>query len=290
MWDQGLLGFTTFLSEPAIAILMSAALAGLVVGLARRETRRAAATVGVATLVHMFWVVSVGDDGLFKFRFYVPIVGTTAFLAGLLFYDPGAAPLSRAERRRAERKGSSLSPRSLATPRDHVLAGLGALAIGIAVPMSISRFHEVVTPRLAGVMPQYLEGNIKLGRHLAATRSPDTVIAVPSAGAIPFYSRLPTIDMYGLNDAHIAHSPFPAGAPGRMMKWDSEYVLSRNPDVIVMNLGYRRAGERRKLSLAPMDRDLINRLQSDTRYVWSSIQFNDGSSFLVYEKVSKAVQ
>jgi hypothetical protein len=118
MWDQGLLGFTTFLSEPAIAILMSAALAGLVVGLARRETRRAAAMVGAATLVHMFWVVSVGDDGLFRFRFYVPIVGTTAFLAGLLFYDPGAAPLSRAERRRAERKGSSLSPRSLATPRD----------------------------------------------------------------------------------------------------------------------------------------------------------------------------
>jgi hypothetical protein len=96
--------------------------------------------------------------------------------------------------------------------------------------------------------------------------------------------------MYGLNDAHIAHAPFPEGAPGRMMKWDNAYVLSRTPDVIVLNRGYRRAGQTQKLSLAPMDRDLVNRLRSDSRYAWSSIQFDDGSSFFVYERVSSAVQ
>jgi hypothetical protein len=139
-------------------------------------------------------------------------------------------------------------------------------------------------------MIQYLEGNIKLGRHLATTRSPNTVIAVPSAGAIPFYSRLPTIDMYGLNDAHIARVAFPERVPGRMMKWDNAYVLSRNPDLIVINRGYRRPGETRRLFLGPMDRDLVDRLRSDRQYTWTIIQFDDGSSFYVYERVSGAVQ
>jgi len=289
MWRQGLDGFTGFISEPSIAILMSAALVGLAAGLTRRETRRAAGIVGIATLVHLVWVVSVGDDGLLKYRFYVPIVGPIAFLLGLLFYDPGTVPLNRTERRRAERKGLPTGPRSRATPRDQLLAGLGVMAIVAAVPLSVSHFHTAMLPNLAGPGAQYLEGNTKLGRHLAATRSPDTLIAVPSAGAIPFYSRLPTIDMYGLNDAHIARVPFPKGAPGRMMKWDSAYVLSQNPDLIVMNRGYRRAGERQRLSTAPMDRDLINRVRSDSRYAWTSIQLGDGSSFYVYERVSSGV-
>jgi len=290
MWRQGLGGFTSFISEPTIGILMAAALIGLAAGLARRETRRAAAIVGVAVLVHVVWVASVGDDGLSKYRFYVPIVGPIAFLIGLLFYDPGTVPPNRAERRRAKRDGLPVVPRSRATPRDRLLAGLGVAALITAVPLSVSHFHSAWLPRLAGVGVQYLEGNIKLGRYLAATRSPDTLIAVPSAGAIPFYSRLPTIDMYGLNDAHIARAPFPEGAPGRMMKWDNAYVLSQNPDLIVMNRGYRRAGERQRLATAPMDRDLIDRVQSDSRYAWTSIQFDDGSSFYVYEKISSGVQ
>jgi arabinofuranosyltransferase len=290
MWRQGLDGFTNFLSEPAITILMSAALLGLAVGLARRESRRAAAIVGIATLVHLVWVVSVGDDGLSKYRFYVPVVGPIAFLLGLLFYDPGTVPLSRAERRRAKRDGLPATPQSAATPLDRLLGGLGVAAIITAVPLSVSHFHAHFLPNLAGAGAQYLEGNIKLGRHLAATRSPDTVIAVPSAGAIPFYSQLPTIDMYGLNDAHVARTPFPARAPGRMMKWDIPYVLSRNPDLIVFNRGYRRAGERHRLSMAPMDRDLVSHLRTDSRYAWTSIEFGDGSSFYVYERISNAVQ
>ncbi len=267
MWGQGLDGLTGFLCEPVIAIFMSVAFIGFLAGLSKRETRHAAALMGGATFLHLLWVVSVGDDGLSEYRFYVPIVGPVAFLIGLLFYGTAAA-----------------------TPRDRLLTGLGALAILIAVPMSVSHFHTDALPSLRGAMGQYLEGNIKLGRHLATTRDPDTLIAVPSAGAIPFYSRLPTIDMYGLNDAHIARVAFPEGARGRMMKWDSAYVLSQTPDLIVINRGYRRSGEPRRRSLAPMDRDLIDRLQSDRRYARTSIQFDDGSSFDVYERVSGAVR
>ena len=246
--------------------------------------------MGGATLAHLAWVVSVGDDGLTKYRFYVPIVGPVSFLTGLLFYDPGVIALTRAQKRRAERKGLSLDPRSLATPRDQVLAGLGVAAILIAIPMSVSLFHSREGPRSDGIMSRYLEGNIKLGRHLAATRSPDTVIAVAAAGAIPFYSGLPTIDMYGLNDAHIARVPFPEGQRGRMMKWDNAYVLSRSPDLIVINRGYRWHSKPERFSMAPMDRDMANRLRLGSAYSLGTIEFGDGTRFWVYEKTSSGNQ
>ncbi len=34
----------------------------------------------------------------------------------------------------------------------------------------------------------------------------DTVLAIGGAGVIPYYTRLPTIDIVGLNDVHVAHS------------------------------------------------------------------------------------
>jgi hypothetical protein len=284
LWHQGLEGLARAVSEPALAILMSAAAVGFVAGLARRETRRPAAIMGVAALVHLLWVVSVGDDGLFKLRFQVPIVGPIAFLVGLLFYDPGTVPLTRSERRRAERQGLPTGPRSRATLREQTLAAGGALSILIAVPLSVSHFHSAPLADTGAWMDKYLEGNIKLGRYLAATAGPDTVIAVPSAGAIPFYSRLPTIDMYGLNDVHIARTPFPEGPYGRMMKWDNAYVLSRSPDLFVMNEGYRRVGENHDLFLGPMDGDLLEVVQSDPRYARNVIRFDDGSSFFVIEK------
>ncbi|MBW2418783.1 MAG: hypothetical protein JRH19_09570 [Deltaproteobacteria bacterium] len=63
---------------------------------------------------------------------------------------------------------------------------------------------------------------------------PDTLVALNPAGMIPFYSGLPTIDMLGLNDVHIAHH----GKRDPMMRFahqvgDGAYVLSREPGVIL---------------------------------------------------------
>ena len=67
-------------------------------------------------------------------------------------------------------------------------------------------------------------------------------------------------------------------------------MLSRSPDLLVMNEGYRRAGENQDLFLGPMDADLLDVVQSDPRYARNVIRFDDGSSFYVYERVSGAVQ
>jgi hypothetical protein len=63
----------------------------------------------------------------------------------------------------------------------------------------------------------------------------DPLLAVDAAGAIPFYSRLRSLDMLGLNDAHIARQRddrFGEGTQGHELG-DGAYVLSREPDLIV---------------------------------------------------------
>ena len=63
----------------------------------------------------------------------------------------------------------------------------------------------------------------------------DPLVAVDAAGAIPYFSHFRSIDMLGLNDAHIARvhdESFGRGVQGHELG-DGAYVLSREPDVIV---------------------------------------------------------
>lgn len=59
------------------------------------------------------------------------------------------------------------------------------------------------------------------------------LVAVDAAGTIPFYSRLPALDMLGLNDRYLAHhrpASMGAGSQGHELG-DPDYFLSRAPDL-----------------------------------------------------------
>lgn len=74
----------------------------------------------------------------------------------------------------------------------------------------------------------------EVGLWLKENLPPDAVIATNTAGSIAYYSELPTIDMLGLTDNHIAHrelADMGQGSAGHE-KGDGAYVLSRKPDVI----------------------------------------------------------
>ena len=99
----------------------------------------------------------------------------------------------------------------------------------------------------------------RLGLWLRENAPAQSLIAVDVAGAVPYFSQLRSIDMFGLNDAHIAHLDMPEmgkGEPGHE-KYDPAYVYSRNPDYIFvyMNengapaLGLDRWPERERYSL-----------------------------------------
>lgn len=70
-----------------------------------------------------------------------------------------------------------------------------------------------------------------LGRSFAAEQP---LVAVDAAGAVPYFSRLPSLDMLGLCDRTIARTPL---APDRRFfvghnRGNGPYVLSRRPDLI----------------------------------------------------------
>jgi arabinofuranosyltransferase len=96
----------------------------------------------------------------------------------------------------------------------------------------------VVTGRgdsLRGYHREYLEC-LALGNLLHTAFSAERpLIAVNGAGCLPYHSKLPAIDMFGLNDAYIAHHPPPDMGHGPIGHelGDGVYVLSRKPDLIV---------------------------------------------------------
>ena len=64
------------------------------------------------------------------------------------------------------------------------------------------------------------------------------LLAVDGAGALPFFSELPSVDMLGLNDRYLASNP-PADFGTRMVGHelgDAAYIARRKPDLIAMCL------------------------------------------------------
>jgi hypothetical protein len=69
----------------------------------------------------------------------------------------------------------------------------------------------------------------------AATLSPPPLLATGDIGAIPYFSKLPTMDIIGLADETVAHDGL-----------THEYILKRNPDLLILQDLYLlapRAGE-----------------------------------------------
>ncbi len=85
-----------------------------------------------------------------------------------------------------------------------------------------------------GVMNTMNRGWWAAAEWLAARADPDEMIAVDAAGIIPYYTDLPSLDMLGLNDLHIAHLEVPrlgSGLAGHE-KFDPQYVLRQQPAYI----------------------------------------------------------
>lgn len=76
----------------------------------------------------------------------------------------------------------------------------------------------------------------------AAFGKKDPLLAVDAAGSLPFYSRLRSLDMLGLNDLYIArHPPKNLGrASIAHGLGNGRYVLSRKPDLVVFHLPWGR--------------------------------------------------
>ena len=118
-------------------------------------------------------------------------------------------------------------------PRTRLLSTLIFSTICLLIPVNIiltSRTKNLAKERRGGGLVNYYKGldkaHIALGKKLYTLRGNKhiPVLAIGDAGAVPYYSKWRTIDIFGLNDAHIAISG----------EHDPEYVMSQHPDLVVL--------------------------------------------------------
>ncbi len=182
-----------------------------------------------------------GSDTMGRHRFVAPILVPLAVLA-----DQGARVLWRGHAR-------------------FVVAG--ALLIAVAFNLAGHEIHARTTrPYVEGLE----RGHMALGSWLRESQPEDALLAIADAGAVPFFSRLETVDLWGLNDATIARLPGEYGdRPGMV-----DYVMERDPDLIVLwnqrpFLGGGRAGARvqgRVIGGQPLDRAIATDERFRARY------------------------
>lgn len=189
------------------------ALAGLLLGVRRRSIAILASVV----VPYLAYVVYVGGDALPMYRFFVPILGLLAIAA----MAASAAVAARLPGR-AARHATLIAAIVLAAL---ALFDLRAAFAGRAFDFVQQDRREVRLWREVGVW---------FRRHA----TPGESIALIPAGAIPYYSGLVTIDMLGLNDRTIARAPVRAmgSGPAGHEKYDTDYVLSRQPTYILLGI------------------------------------------------------
>jgi arabinofuranosyltransferase len=178
---------------------------GLVlVGLTRagRQIR----SLGVIVSVVLAYVVWVGGDFKPTGRFIIPILPVLCVVAGAGFDSLF--------------KGRQMIP---------VLAALGVI-LGVVRWDQWNQANEWAKERHAN-----LESRRLVGDWIAMNSPKETVMAIHSAGAIPFYAGLKTIDMWGLTNREVARSDSPDMGVGLAGHERSapEYVFSLQPDLYV---------------------------------------------------------
>jgi hypothetical protein len=122
-----------------------------------------------------------------------------------------------------------------------VVAVISWLAMGLALRRRRAAWLLLATALALQLAPLKFDGRfayrpkhydmwVTLGEFLGE-RHPGATLAIDAAGKVPFYSRLRTIDMLGLNDAHIGRRRSDFTSAGHS-KIDPEYVMGRRPDLI----------------------------------------------------------
>ncbi|MCB9765302.1 MAG: glycosyltransferase family 39 protein [Alphaproteobacteria bacterium] len=213
-WLRGVAYIAGFVADhPALC-----ALALLGAGLAATRVQQARERLLLAiTLGYGGYIVAVGGDFKVTWRFIAPFLGPLCLLAqdGLVWTTRSLAARSR--------------------PLAAGVVGLAALAVlGSAIPSYRSMLAE------ARFRAQVMEDRLAVGRALARLFPPDAVLAIHSAGTIPYAAGLRTLDMWGLSDPYIARKPVEdmgAGMAGHE-KFDYPYVFGKRPDLYVPEQDY----------------------------------------------------
>ncbi len=194
------------------ALLSGASAVALLAALSARATRRWALVLFGLISVWSAYVVVIGGDHFPAWRHLIPVWGLAALLVAL-----GFAGLAR------WRRVAWLRP---------VLI-LGTL---VGVPWSLEHQWARRENNVARDARWQWEGQTVGQLFGLAFQKEQPLYAVTAAGCLPYFSKLPALDMLGLNDKHIARQPADPRMPVGHDHGDGKYVLQRAPDLITFNM------------------------------------------------------
>ena len=193
-WEQSRKFFAHFFADYRLHLFLPL---GLIPALARRRFDDILWLTAAA--FYCGYVVYIGGDR-FEFRFLVAILPILYVLvADGLYVVWCALPRGR--------------------PVQRVLAGgiTGGVAVGLLLLTTLGSVRpEAIRTRdgiaSLGVIESYAERRMFEGRYLRdlverGVLPADLRVAVSGAGALPYYTMWPMLDVYGLNDAIVAHQP-----------------------------------------------------------------------------------
>jgi hypothetical protein len=196
--------------------VFAAALVVPAVLLARRGWRRRLtpelSALWVLALCWIVYVVAVGGDSFPFFRFFLPVLPLAAVVT--------AGSISAVCR----------GPRA-------------ALATAVLLVVQLAAGLSSEQPMRAFVADRTTAVGLAAGSYLAAERPADDLLAVNTAGALPYASGLKTVDMLGLTEPAIARREVYVVSPrwsGHRRGW-GDYVLARRPALVFW---YNSAGSR----------------------------------------------
>ncbi len=162
------------------------------------------------TIAGVIFILYSGGDWMPMWRFIVPILPVVAFLIGrgLVVLWQGIKECDPDYYR-----------------RDFVM-----IMVALLLVFGLWRERKLSFPIMSSVREgSFYRPNIRTAAWLEKHASPSAVVAGEEAGIIPYYSELYFIDMIGIVDTHIARLE-----GGLHEKTDPEYVLSNNPDFVVL--------------------------------------------------------
>lgn len=186
----------------------------------KRLWRKESAPILILSLVTLLWllyVIAVGGDFM-EFRFLVPVLPFIFIQIMWLIFN----------------QIKQIKIRACLI----ILILLGSLHHALMFQTSTALFYDVESTQalqfhITGEKSDWAEIGKVLGDAFNYD-SENVTIAVTPAGAIPYYSRLKSVDMLGLNDAWVArHGEIALSKPGHQRRATLEYLLERRVNLLI---------------------------------------------------------
>jgi len=190
------------------------------------ESSRALTTsAGAAVIIHLLYVARVGGDFLDLYRFLVPLL-PLVFCASTLAAHRSFLVITGPARFAVV--GVALCLFALHGQSQWALA---QRAMQVSEPSRAAlRLEPLGWTRL------YAQRWRGIGTWLARAEQAGDSTAVGAAGALPFFSNLPNLDLFGLNDAEIArHGRVIGNRPGHQRFTSMDYLFAQRPTFVFMS-------------------------------------------------------